>query len=136
MKEDIDIPKVGDVSVAIVQEVGEDQALVYNVYLINQRKENLEKVLVTSKGYATVKKTGEQIKTSTLRKSLGEVEASSFQKIEPIMQDLFGLNNEYWVSFWIGNKMFDKKYIFLSETIKEENFANIPLLNKKGVLIN
>ena len=136
MKEDIDIPKVGNVSVAIVQEVGEDQALVYNVYLINQRKENLEKVLVTSKGYATVKKTGEQIKTSTLRKSLGEVEASSFQKIEPIMQDLFGLNNEYWVSFWIGNKMFDKKYIFLSETIKEENFANIPLLNKKGVLIN
>ena len=136
MKVDIDIPKVGNVSVAIVQEVGEDQALVYNVYLINQRKENLEKVLVTSKGYATVKKTGEQIKTSTLRKSLGEVEASSFQKIEPIMQDLFGLNNEYWVSFWIGNKMFDKKYIFLSETIKEENFANIPLLNKKGVLIN
>lgn len=135
MKEDIDIPKVGEVSVAIVQEVGDDQAFVYNVYLINQRPENLEKVLVTSKGYATVKKTGEQIKTSTLRKSLGEVEAYTYQRIEPIMQDLFGLNNEYWVSFWIGNKMFDKKYIFLSETIKEEHFANIPLINKKGVLI-
>tara|TARA_B100000508_G_scaffold141092_1_gene146426 strand:+ start:89537 stop:89947 length:411 start_codon:yes stop_codon:yes gene_type:complete len=135
MKEDIDIPKVGDVAVAIVQEVGDDNTLVYNVYLINQRDEDLEKVLVTSKGYATVKKTGEKIKTSTLRKSLGDVETNSFQKIEPIMQDLFGLNNEYWVSFWIGNKMYDKKYIFLSETIKEEHFVSVPIINKKGVLI-
>lgn len=46
MKEDIDIPKVGDVAVAIVQEVGDDKTLVYNVYLINQRDEDLEKVLV------------------------------------------------------------------------------------------
>lgn len=135
MKEDINIPNVGDVSVAIVQEMGVDESLVYNVYLVNERPEALEKVLVTSKGYATVKKTGEQIKTSTLRKSLGEVEGHSYQKIEPIMEDLFGLNNEYWVSFWIGNKMFDKKYIFLSETIKEENFSSIPLMDKKGVLI-
>lgn len=135
MKKDIDIPNVGDVSVAVIQEVGEDNAIIYNVFLINERNEDLEKVLVTSKGYATVKKTGEHVKTSTLRKSLGDVKAHSAQKIEPIMQDLFGLNNEYWVSFWIGNKMFDKKYIFLSETIKEEHFVNVPVLNKKGVLI-
>ena len=136
MKEDISIPKVEDVSVAVVQELGEDDTVVYNVYLINEREDKLEKVLVTSKGYATVKKTGEKVKTSTLRKSLGEVPKKSAQKIEPIMQDLFGLNNEYWVSFWIGNKMYDKKYIFLSETIKEEHFVDIPLLKKKGVLIN
>lgn len=94
-----------------------------------------KKFSLSDKGYATVKKTGEKIKTSTLRKSLGDVEANSFQKIEPIMQDLFGLNNEYWVSFWIGNKMYDKKYIFLSETIKEEHFVSVPIINKKGVLI-
>lgn len=135
MKKDIKIPKVDGVSVAAVQEVGDDNALVYNIYLINERKEELEKVLVTSKGYATVKKTGERLKTSTLRKSLGNINANSVQKIEPIMTDLFGLNNEYWVSFWIGSKMYDKKYIFLSETIKEEHFINIPIINKKGVLI-
>lgn len=135
MKDDIEVPDIGEVSVAVVQEVGEDNTLIYNVFLINQRDEDLEKVLVTSKGYATVKKTGEHVKTSTLRKSLGDVKAHSAQTIEPIMQELFGLNNEYWVSFWIGNKMFDKKYIFLSETIKEEHFVNVPVLNKKGVLI-
>lgn len=135
MKKDIKIPKVHGVSVAAVQEVGDDNALVYNIYLINERKEELEKVLVTSKGYATVKKTGERVKTSTLRKSLGNINSNSVQKIEPIMTDLFGLNNEYWVSFWIGSKMYDKKYIFLCETIKEEHFVKIPIINKKGVLI-
>lgn len=136
MKEDIEIPKVEGVSVAVVQEIGEEDTIVYNVYLINERSDLLEKVLVTSKGYATVKKTGEKVKTSTLRKSLGEVSPHTAQKIEPIMTDLFGLNNEYWVSFWIGNKMYDKKYIFLSETIKEPHFVDIPVLGKKGVLIS
>lgn len=136
MKEDIKIPKVEGVSVAVVQELGEEDTIIYNVYLINQRPDKLEKVLVTSKGYATVKKTGEKVKTSTLRKSLGGVPSKSAQKIEPIMTDLFGLNNEYWVSFWIGTKMYDKKYIFLSETIKEDHFVDIPILGKKGVLIS
>jgi hypothetical protein len=31
--------------------------------------------------------------------------------------------------------MYDKKFIFLSETVKEENLVNIPVLNKKGVLV-
>lgn len=136
MKEELKGPKVTDVSVAVVQELGEDNTLVYNVYIINEKDVKLEGVLVTSSGYATDQKTQEQVITSTLRKSLGDVAAHSVQKIEPIMEDLFGLNNEYWVSFWIENKMYDKKYIFLSETIKEEYFVKIPILDKKGVLIS
>lgn len=136
MKEELKGPKVTGVSVAVVQELGEENTLVYNVYIINEKDVKLEGVLVTSSGYATAQKTQEQIVTSTLRKSLGDVAPNSAQKIEPIMEDLFGLNNEYWVSFWIDNKMYDKKYIFLSETIKEEYFVNIPILEKKGVLIS
>lgn len=136
MKEELKGPKVTDVSVAVVQEVGEENTVIYNVYLINQKEDKLEGVLVTSTGYATAQKTEEQVITSTLRKSLGDVMPKSVQKIEPIMEDLFGLNNEYWVSFWIKDKMYDKKYIFLSETIKEEYFVKIPIIGKKGVLIS
>jgi hypothetical protein len=136
MKEELKGPKVTDVSVAVVQEMGEENAVVYNVYIVNEKDVKLEGVLVTSSGYATAQKTQEQVITSTLRKSLGDVEPISAQKIEPIMEDLFGLNNEYWVSFWIDKVMYDKKYIFLSETIKEEYFVKIPILNKKGVLIS
>src|SRR5690554_6980057 len=95
----------------------------------------LENVLVTSKGYATVAKTEKKLITNTLRRSMGNIEPNSVEQIEPIMEDVMGLNNEYWVSFWIGSTMYDKKYIFLSETIKEENFVNVPIINKKGVLV-
>jgi len=136
MKKDIDIPKVKDVAIAVVKELNDEKTHdIYNVYLINLKDVDLDNVLVTSKGYGTHKTTGADIKTSILRHSLGTLKAKSFTKIEPIMTDVFGLSNEYWLSYFEGNKMHDKKYIFLPETIVEDNFVNIPIINKKGVLI-
>ncbi|RFC55809.1 hypothetical protein [Brumimicrobium aurantiacum] len=142
MKEELKGPEVEGVSVAVVQELGDDNVIVYNVYIINEKEEELEQVLVTSKGYATLKKgtsqvgeTEQKVETTTLRKLLGSIEAKSAKKVEPIMEDVLTLNNEYWVSFFVGTTMYDKKFIFLSETVKEENFVNIPILNKKGVLV-
>jgi hypothetical protein len=63
------------------------------------------------------------------------LEPKSFKKIEPILEDVFALTNEYWVSFYLDNKMFDKKFIFLAESIKVENCITVPVINKKGVLI-
>jgi len=31
--------------------------------------------------------------------------------------------------------MYDKKYVFVPESITEENFTHVPVLNKKGVMI-
>lgn len=134
MKKDINPPKVEDVAVAIVQEENELGQLVWNVYLINQRNETIENVLVSSKGYIT-DVAGKETKTSTLRHAIGNVESKDFAMIEPIMENVFALHNEYWVSFFLNNEMYDKKYIFLAETIKEENLILVPILNKKGVLI-
>lgn len=136
MKKDIDIPKVEDVSVAVVKEQNEEKtADVFNVYLINQKDEGLSNVLVSSKGYGENKTTGEKVNTSILRHFLGEVEPKSFTKIEPIMEEVFGVNNEYWVSFYHNGQLFDKKYIFLAETILDKNMVEVPLIHKKGVLI-
>ena len=136
MRKDIDIPKVKDVAIAVVKELNKEKTHdVFNVYIINLKDVDLENVMITSKGYGTDKTSGEPIKTSVLRHSLGTLKAQSFVKIEPIMADVFGINNEYWLSYFEGNKMHDKKYIFLPETIVEHNFVNIPLIDKKGVLI-
>ncbi len=136
MKKDIDIPKVKDIAIAVVKEQNNEKTHdVYNVYLINLKDVDLDNVMITSKGYGTHKTSGENIKTSTLRHSLGTLKAKSFIKIEPIMTNVFGLSNEYWLSYFEGNKMHDKKYIFLPETIVDDNFVNVPLINKKGVLI-
>lgn len=136
MKKDIEIPKVTDISIAVVREWNEDKtAEVYNVYLINKKKNEIENVLVTAKGYGVNKESGEKLNTSLLRHFLGNVPAKSAVKIEPIMEEVFGINNEYWLSFFENNKMYDKKFIFLAETIIEENRVEVPYLKEKGVVI-
>jgi hypothetical protein len=133
MKKDITPPEVKDIAVAVVQEQNELAETEWNVYLINLRSHDIEGVLVSSMGYGFFN--NEEVKTSTLRHFLDVVEAKNFKRIEPVMDSVFGLNNEYWVSFYVNKVMYDKKYIFLPETIKEENFVLIPYINKRGVMI-
>ncbi|MBK9479484.1 MAG: hypothetical protein IPP56_04775 [Bacteroidetes bacterium] len=130
-----DIPelKVEDVALAIVKEENEYSETIWNSYLINLKKRALDAVLVTSTGYGILNE--EKVNTSTLRHFLDTVQPNTFVKIEPIIEDVFGLNNEYWVSFYLDKKLYDKKFIFLPETILEENLINIPVINKKGVMI-
>ncbi len=133
MKKDIPFPKVEGVAVAIVEETDNLGQPSWTVYVLNTNDTKLTNVLVSSKGYG--QKDGEQVRTSTLRHFLETIEPKSFQKVEPIMEDLFGLNNEYWVSFYLGTQIFDKKYVFLAESIASHNYTNIPLINKRGVMI-
>ncbi|HIP36525.1 MAG TPA: hypothetical protein EYG85_06695 [Crocinitomix sp.] len=136
MRKDIDIPTVQNVAIAVVKELNNEKTHdIFNVYLINLKNVTLENVMITSKGYGMHKLTGENIKTSTLRHQLGTIKAKSYVKIEPIMDNVFGISNEYWLSFFEGTKMHDKKYIFLPETIVEDNFVTVPLINKQGVII-
>ena len=133
MKKDIPVYVVEDIAMAVVKEQSKDKETEWNVYIINLKNEKIEGVLVASKGYGGFD--GEEIRTSTLRHFLDTIEAKSYAKVELILENLFGISNEYWLSFYQGKIMYDKKYIFLPETIKEENFTNIPILNKKGVMI-
>jgi len=126
MIKDIQPPIVENIAVAIVRELNNENETEWNVYVINLREEAIEGVLVSSNGYGTYNE--EEVKTSTLRHFLDIIPANSFKKIEPIVESLFGINNEYWVSFFINNIMYDKKFIFLAETLKDE-------YNKKGVMI-
>lgn len=133
MIRNVQIPTVTDVAVAVVKELNEEKEWVWSTYLINLKDVEIENVMVSSTGYGEIK--NEKRLTSTLRHFIGNVEAGSFVKIEPIMEELFAINNEYWVSFYINKEIFDKKFVFLAESICEENFTQIPILNKKGVMI-
>lgn len=130
-----DIPElvVENIAIAIIREKNELDETVWNSYLINLKDEKIEGVLVTSTGYGELNE--EKVKTSTLRHFLDEVEPKSFVKIEPIIEEVFGINNEYWVSFFLDQKMYDKRYVFLAESITDANFTTVPIINKKGVMI-
>jgi hypothetical protein len=133
MKKDIVIPKVEDIALAIVQEENNLKQKEWNVYLLNFKQEPIEGVLVSSKGYG--KKEGEAVKTSMLRHFLDEVGPNSFKKIEPIQEELFGLSNEYWLSFYHNRVMYDKKYVFLAESVQDQHLITVPVIGKPGVMI-
>ncbi len=136
MREELLGPKVENVGVAIVQEIGEDNHPIYNTYLINLKEDEImEGIIITSCGYGEDVNTGEKIKTSMLRHCLEILLPNEAARIEPIMEEVFGLTNEYWVSFWINDQMYDKKFIFLPETIQEKNLKLIPAIGLKGVMI-
>ncbi|MBK7131004.1 MAG: hypothetical protein IPM74_18650 [Crocinitomicaceae bacterium] len=136
MKHHIHIPKVENIAVAVVKEWNDDKTVeIYNVYLLNLKSNSIQNALVSSKGYGENANTGEPIKTSVLRHFIGDMNASSFAKIEPIMEEVFGLSNEYWVSFYENGQIHDKKFIFLAESICDKNMIQVPVMNKRGVVI-
>ncbi len=132
MRKDINIPEVKNVTVAVAKKTNELNEEEWSVHLINKNDVDIENTLVTSKGYG--QQNGEQQKTSTLRHFLETVEAQSTALIEPIQPDLFHLYNEYWVSYYIGRDIFDRKYVFVPESISEDNLIYIKELEMEGIL--
>ena len=137
MLKDIPELKVEDIALAVVPDLqkGEEpnEFTVWDVFLINLKKQPIHGVLVSSHGYGSHQ--GEEVKTSVLRHFFDEVQPMSAALVEPIDKAVFGLNNEYWVSFYVGKNIYDKKYLFLPESILVDNFSHIPVLNKTGVMI-
>ena len=135
MKDELKGPKVEKVSVAIVEMMLENEKSYY-AYLLNLREDIMEGIIISSTGYGQDTKTGDRIKTSTLRHSIEVLLPNEAARIEPIMPEVFGLSNEYWVSFWVNEVMYDKRFVFPAESISEKNMQMIEILGQKGVIIN
>lgn len=133
VKKDIIPPIVEDIAIAAIPEINDSGSTEWNIYLFNLKDELIHNVLISSRGYGVIEK--EKKETSVLRHFVEELPPKSFVKVEPIMEELFALNNQYWVSFYFRGKLYDKKYIFLAETIQEKNLSTLPLTELKGVLL-
>ena len=136
MKQDISFDPVEGVSVAIVPDSAlpaPEAAAIWQVYLLNHNEFPLRNVIVNVHGYGQGEG-GEIIRTSTTRYLFEEVKPRTAVPVEPIESGLFHLNNQYWVSYYHGPQVFDKKFIFVPDSIVPDNFTHIPLLNRVGVL--
>ena len=134
MKKDITIPEVENVFMAVVQEWSDDfMEKVWYAYLVNDSDFQLDGVMLVSKAFGTLD--GEMKKTSTLRHAFAEIPEVSVAKIELIEKSLLALNNEFMVTFFIGNTLYDKKFIFKANFIKEENQEEVPILFVDGVIV-
>ena len=128
-KKDIVIPQVKEVYIAIVREYN-DAYKVYDwsAYIINNKSEDLEVVIIVTRGYSELKK------TETFRKKIDILPSKSYEKIELIPDELLSINNLFRVSFFGGNTLYEKSFEFRKDTISEAFAEEIPLLGLKGVL--
>jgi hypothetical protein len=134
MKSDIIIPTVENVFLAAVQEWSDDfMEKVWYVYLINDSDFNLDSVMVVSKAFGTID--GEMKKTSLLRHAFVQVPAVSVVKVEMVEKSVLQLNNEFMVTYFIGNTLYDKKFIFRAQSITPDYVEEVPILFVDGVIV-
>jgi hypothetical protein len=134
LKKDIEIPKVENVFFAAVQEWSDDfLENIWNVYLVNDSDYDLDSVMVVSKAFGTLD--GEMKKTSLLRHAFVQIPAVSVVRVEMIEKSLLELNNEFMVTYFIGNTLYDKKFTFIKNAINEKNVGEVPILFVDGVIV-
>ena len=129
MRKDIKFPKVEGVSMAIARQRNEAADLYeYHVYIINENDFAIKNIIVNSSGYNDTQK------TSTLRHFIEVLEPHKAAQVELINTDLFALVNQFWVSYYREEKVYDKKFVFMPESVTEDNFQYIKMIDKEGVL--
>ncbi|WP_375325779.1 hypothetical protein [Flagellimonas sp. GZD32] len=129
MKKDIEIPVAKDVHIAVIREWNEEfLSKDWNAYLINNRTDAIEMAIVVSKGFDG------DTKTSTMRHGIGTIEPKSYRKVELLQEDVLALNNEFFVTFFAENKLFEKRFLFPKHSISEESLITVPIIEKEGIL--
>ncbi len=141
MKQDISFDPVAGVSVAVVPDepapaTDADAAgrPVWTVYLLNDNDFELENVLISTEGYGQ-QSDGEAVRTSVLRYHFASVGPHSATTVELIDPAVFHLTNQYWVSYYRGSQVFDKKFLFVPGAIVPAHLRPLGLLaGRAGVL--
>lgn len=129
MIKDIEIPKVKNVHIVAIYEWNEEfTSQQWVVYLINNRADTISMAMVMSRGKSDDKK------TSTLRHSLGDLAPQTSHKVELITKDVLGFTNEYLITFFAENKLYERRFVFDPNTIIEENTTDVPVIDVKAVV--
>lgn len=128
MKKDIPSPEVKNVTVVIKPEKASEH---WTVHLVNTNDFALHNILVASEGYG--KKAPNRQKTSVLRQFFEILEPQSSLQIELIDPEVFHLFNEYGVTYYVDGEIYFKKFVFVPDSILEENLIANATLNAKVV---
>jgi len=130
LKKDIEIPESKGIYLAAVREKNEEfQSMEWNAYLINDKETSIEMVLIVTKGY------DKEESTSTMRHSIKMLPAKSFAKIEFLQDEVLRLNNQFSITYFADDKMYEKTFFFPKNSINEAALKKLPIIKKQGVLV-
>ena len=134
MKKDINFLKSENVYLAAIQQWNDDfKENMWYVYLINNTPKTLEMILVVSRAYGIIN--NEQRTTGTLRHSFKDAAANSILKIEMLENSVLQLNNEFLITYFLDNKVYEKSFIFNANTIDLSTLTDVPETDLKGILL-
>ncbi len=126
------INEATDVEIAVVPETNIDGSITWFVYAINIGEKILTNILIQSSGEGEIDSW--PVKSSVLKHFIDELLPGKATKVEMLIEDVFILKNNYWVSFYIGSTIFDKQFFFSPNSITIKNCFPIPHLQLNGIL--
>lgn len=129
MRKDIQIPEVKNVYIAAVHEFNNEyKTYDWNAYIINDNDVPLETVIIVSQGYDNEKM------TAPMRKTIKLLPAKGYAKIEFLEENVLKVNNFFTVTYFIEDKLYDKRFELPANAAIEDNAVALPVMKKDGVL--
>jgi hypothetical protein len=132
MKESLKPKQVEGIKLAVVLQKNEIYKTDdWNVYLINEKDQDLEMVLILVYGF------NETQKTAPMRHKMEKLPAQSVAKIEFIEDSVLKkLDNYFKISFFLGNEMFEKEFVITRDTVNKSIAKPLDLFNREiGVVL-
>ncbi len=130
MLKDLQIEPVEGVKLAIAKTPNEEGETNFYAYIINNKEFALQKVIIMSEAFENEDGSGR--KTSKLRHFHDLIPPGKAAKIEAVDPSVFSFYNRFWLSFFINNKMYDKRFLVLP--FQEFALTEIEELDLKGVI--
>lgn len=123
MKKDIVIPKSTNVGLAIIKNNEE----YYEAFLVNNNQDALSEVLIN------ISASKEDKITSNMRRRVPLLQGNSAEKLENILTEVLAFKSTYFITYFLGDKMFEKKITVENPDINKTE--QIDALGKEGIML-
>lgn len=133
MKKDIEMPSSEGVALAFVPDKDADGKKIWTVGIYNERSTEITNVIINASGVGRIK--GVEKQTASIRFLIDAVPGGRFKSFEILVKDSIELSNTYWVSFFEGDRLCDKKFVVPPKFLALQKKELITPLRKPGVVV-
>jgi hypothetical protein len=132
MRKDIDIHDDLYLALAFVPMPAEEgEQPQWEAYIYNAKKHDLKHVIINVSAIGMID--GVEKETATMRFYLEKLEAESYKKFEVLMHETLLLDNTYWISFYEGDNIGEKKMSVRLGSSWSDDLSILPLIDKAGI---
>jgi hypothetical protein len=103
----------------------------WEAYIYNAKKTLLEHIIINVSACGVID--GIEKETGTMRFYIEKLEPESFKKFEILLHEALLLKNTYWISFYEGSAIGEKKLSVQLDANWSDDLSILPLIDKAGI---